>query len=49
MPFLVHALWYQDVPIHLWLMVLPGVFAGAKVCPTNCHIALFVFNSVMWM
>ncbi len=30
-PFLLHWLWLNDVPFQLWIMVLPGVFYGAKV------------------
>mmetsp|Transcript_25897 Transcript_25897/g.33969 ORF Transcript_25897/g.33969 Transcript_25897/m.33969 type:complete len:336 (-) Transcript_25897:274-1281(-) len=32
-PFLVHLIVIQDVPVALWLMVLPGVYMGAKVAP----------------
>ena len=36
---LIHLLWLHDVPINLWLMVLPGVFCGAYVAP-HVHTAL---------
>ena len=36
---LIHLLWLHDVPIHLWLMVLPGVFCGAYVAP-HVHTAM---------
>ena len=36
---LIHLLWLRDVPIHLWLMVLPGVFCGAYVAP-HVHTAM---------
>jgi uncharacterized membrane protein YfcA len=34
-PFLIHFLYFNDVPFKLWLMVLPGVFFGAKVSNTT--------------
>jgi hypothetical protein len=38
-PFLLHLLVLQDVPIVLWLMVLPGVYVGAQVCSDlECHL-----------
>lgn len=30
-PFLLHLLWLNDVPLQLWIMVIPGVYYGAKV------------------
>jgi uncharacterized membrane protein YfcA len=30
-PFLIHLFEFKDVPFGLWIMVLPGVFIGAKV------------------
>jgi uncharacterized membrane protein YfcA len=30
-PFLLHLLWLNDVPLQLWVMVLPGVYFGAQV------------------
>lgn len=30
-PFLLHLLWLQDVPLPLWVMVLPGVYVGSQV------------------
>lgn len=32
-PFMVHLLVLRDVPIALWVMVLPGVYFGARVAP----------------
>jgi len=32
-PFLIHLIWLQDVPITRWLMVLPGIYLGAKIAP----------------
>lgn len=34
-PFLLHLLWLNDVPLQLWIMVIPGVYYGAKVRPMN--------------
>lgn len=31
LPFLVHLLILDDVPIALWVMVLPGVYIGARI------------------
>jgi uncharacterized membrane protein YfcA len=45
LPFIVHLLVYQDIPWKLWIMVLPGVFYGAKVrFLTEFVILLFVFS-----
>jgi uncharacterized membrane protein YfcA len=30
---LVHLLYYHDIPLQLWVMVLPGVYIGAKYAP----------------
>lgn len=30
-PFLIHVVYFQDVPYELWLMVIPGVYIGAAV------------------
>jgi uncharacterized membrane protein YfcA len=35
LPFAFHVLVWNDVPYHLWVMVLPGVFLGAKVSYTS--------------
>ncbi|WP_164848366.1 sulfite exporter TauE/SafE family protein [Halobacteriovorax sp. HLS] len=32
-PFFVHLLIIKNVPLHLWLMVLPGIFLGARLGP----------------
>mmetsp|Transcript_1337 Transcript_1337/g.3675 ORF Transcript_1337/g.3675 Transcript_1337/m.3675 type:complete len:386 (-) Transcript_1337:141-1298(-) len=32
-PFLLHLLVLKDVPIPLWVMGLPGVYAGARIAP----------------
>jgi len=32
-PFLLHLFYYRDVPFKLWVMVLPGVYFGAKFSP----------------
>ena len=32
-PFLVHLLVLKDVPMALWVMVLPGVYLGARIAP----------------
>jgi len=32
-PFLIHLIVLQDVPITLWVMVLPGVYLGARLAP----------------
>lgn len=32
-PFLICLFYRQDVPFHLWIMVLPGVFLGARLAP----------------
>ena len=32
-PFLLHLLVLKDVPLTLWIMVLPGVWLGAKLAP----------------
>lgn len=32
-PFLLHLLLLRDVPIPLWVMGLPGVYAGARIAP----------------
>eukprot|EP01032_Pedospumella_encystans_P009448 gene9448-11117_t len=40
-PFLLHWLWLNDVPFQLWIMVLPGVFYGAKFAPlVHDHVGL---------
>lgn len=31
LPFFIHVIYQQDVPYALWVMVLPGVYFGAKV------------------
>jgi hypothetical protein len=31
-PFAMHLFWLNDVPLQLWVMVLPGVYLGAWVC-----------------
>ena len=48
-PFLMHLLILKDVPLNLWICVLPGVYAGAKIAPRvhetigiNNVLALFV-------
>lgn len=33
LPLLLHAFMWQDVPMHEWLMVLPGVYTGAFLAP----------------
>jgi uncharacterized membrane protein YfcA len=30
-PFAIHLFYYNDVPYRLWIMVIPGIFFGAKV------------------
>lgn len=32
-PFAVHLFVISDVPLHLWLMVLPGILVGARIGP----------------
>ena len=32
-PFMLHLLVLNDVPMALWVMVLPGVYLGARVAP----------------
>lgn len=34
-PFLLHLLVLKDVPISLWVMGLPGVYAGARIAPAT--------------
>ena len=33
LPFFIHIVYYQDIPVIEWLMVLPGVYIGAYVAP----------------
>ena len=42
-PFLMHLFILKDVPLVLWIMVLPGVFLGAKIAPF-VHEALGIQN-----
>jgi len=32
-PFIIRLTYFKDVPFHLWIMVLPGVFMGARLAP----------------
>ena len=42
-PFLIHLLILKDVPLNLWICVLPGVYAGAKIAP-RVHDAIGILN-----
>jgi uncharacterized membrane protein YfcA len=46
LPFFVHLLVNQDIPWKLWIMVLPGVFYGAKV--SFRFFLSFSFNSFLF-
>jgi uncharacterized membrane protein YfcA len=32
-PFIIHAMYFKDVPYNMWMMVLPGVYIGAQLAP----------------
>ena len=42
-PFLIHLLILKDVPLNLWICVLPGVWMGAKIAP-RVHVAIGIVN-----
>jgi uncharacterized membrane protein YfcA len=41
-PALAHFIHWKDFPLQMWLMVLPGVFAGTKVCTGNYIILTLI-------
>ena len=45
-PFAVHYLVLHDIDLQQWVMVLPGVYYGAKLAPL-CHEYLGL-NNIMW-
>ena len=45
-PFAVHYLMLNDIDLQQWVMVLPGVYYGAKLAPL-CH-EYFGLNNIMW-
>jgi uncharacterized membrane protein YfcA len=47
-PFLLHLLWLEDVPLQLWIMVLPGVYVGSQVSLALTVMILFVHPNVCY-
>ena len=45
-PFMIHLFALKDVDLTLWVMVLPGVYYGAKLAPF-CH-EKFGLTNIMW-
>lgn len=44
LPFLIHVVYFQDIPYELWLMVIPGVYIGAAVSFFLQTIVIYLFN-----
>lgn len=42
-PFLIHLLILKDVPLNLWICVLPGVYIGAMIAP-RVHEVIGIVN-----